>query len=93
MNWHRNYSQTKYQDGSVETFDPLWCGHLQDIDGGVLGEIGIRGGWAIGLMWLYRVGSYSTYRVRFFEIGRLTLYVHLGMREPHNPRTGATYAD
>lgn len=54
-------------------------------------ELRSTGDYAIGAMWLYRIGNWSRYRIRFLQIGRLTLYLHLGRREPHNPSTGESF--
>ena len=87
MNIMRNRVETRYPDGRVEIFDPLIRWHAME---GML-EIGLRGDYAIGAMWGWKIGDYSWYRTKWIQVGRLTLYVHFGMREPWNPRTGKSY--
>lgn len=86
MNLMRNYRRVTYPDGHVVEFNPRIVWHFQIMRPGVLAEIGLRGGWAIGFMWTYRVGDYSVYRTHWLEVGPLTLYFHAGECEPHNPR-------
>lgn len=87
MQSFRNRVTTKYADGRIEDFNPLICWH---VDHGLV-EISIRSKWAIGIMWLWRIGTWSRYRTLFVEIFGLTIYIHYGECAPHNPRTGEIY--
>ena len=84
---HRNYRKKTFSDGRVEIFDPLIRWSYRD----GMGEIGLRGDFSIGFMWGCRIGEWSRFKKRFIEIGKLTLYVHLGKCKPHNPRTGEIF--
>ena len=82
MMLQRSRVTTFYPDGRTEDFNPRICWHLTK----GLAEISTRNSWALGLMWRWRIGTYSIFRTLFVEIGHLTVYAHCGVRGVHNPR-------
>lgn len=83
---HRGYVKTTFNSGRTLEFNPFFTWHLER----GMGWFGIRQRYEIGFYWGYKIGNWSRIKTRFIEIGKLTLFVHYGKREPWNPRTGET---
>lgn len=76
-----------YSDGRVIKFNPFWRWRFGD----GMYEISTRHDWAIGCLKGWRIGTWSRFKTAFINIGKLTLYVHMGRCEPYNPITGMFY--
>lgn len=83
----RTYHKITYNDGTTEEFNPFFRWRF----GSGMAEVSIKYDWGIGAMWKWTIGSWSRFKTRFVKIGPLTIYLHYGMTEPHNPQTGEVY--
>ena len=71
-----------YSDGTTEEFNPFFLWRFGD----GMAVVYTRHLWGAGIYWEWTIGTFSRIKTKFFNIGRLTLFIYHGSTDAYNPR-------